>query len=139
MTNVGGKRVPSEAHSHGPSLEGRVAGLEASVSRLRRRVDKLEDSLLSAVGELQQTVNKFVIEYRRDQIVQNAYDRLAAYKLEWEQQFGRYKEVRELAAGITPIVGSGFISRAVILDVTERLTIRTPRYWLAPAILAVAA
>ena len=94
---------------------------------------------MSALGELQQTVNKFVIEYRRDQIVQNAYNRLAEYKREWEQQFGRYKEVRELAAGIIYIVDSGFISRAVILDVTERLTIRTPRYWLAPATLAIAA
>ena len=94
---------------------------------------------MSALGELQQTVNKFVIEYRRDQIVQNAYNRLAEYKREWEQQFGRYKEVRELSAGIIYIVDSGFISRAVILDVTERLTIRTPRYWLAPATLAIAA
>jgi hypothetical protein len=139
MTSAGGNRVSSESHSHGPSLEGRVSGLEASVSRLRSRVDQLEGSVLSAVGALQESMDKFVIEYRRDQIVQNAYDRLAVHKHEWEQQFGRYKEVRELAAGITPVVRSGFISRAVILDVTERLTIKTPRYWLAPATLAVAA
>jgi hypothetical protein len=137
MTSAGGNRVSSEPHSH--ALEGRVSGLEASVSRLRSRVDQLEGSVLSAVGELRESMNEFILEYRRDQIVQNAYDRLAAHKHDWEQQFGRYKEVRELAAGITPVVGSGFISRAVILDVTQRLTIRTPRYWLAPATLAVAA
>ena len=60
-------------------------------------------------------------------------------KREWEQQFGRYKEVRELAAGIIYVLDSGIISRSVILDVTERLAIRAPRYWLAPAVLAVAA
>jgi hypothetical protein len=139
MTNSGGNRAGGEAHPAVWALESRVSGLEGSVSHLHRRVDELEGSVMSAVGKLQQTVDKFVIEYRKDQTVQNAFARLAEYKREWKQQFGRYEEVRELAAGIIPIVGSGFISRAVILDVTERLTIRTPRYWLAPAILAVAA
>ena len=131
MTYAGGNREGSEALAQVSALEGRVTGVEASVSNLRRRVDELEGSLLGAVGELQQTVNKFIIEYRRDQTVQNAYNRLAERKREWEQQFGRYKEIRDLATGIIYIVDSGFISRAVILDVTERLTIRTPRYWLA--------
>jgi len=136
MTNPGGNGVDSEAVS---ALEGRVSDLETSVSRLGRRVDGLETSVMGAIDELQQTVNKFVTEYRRDRIVQNAYNELAEAKHELEQEFGRYKEVRELSAGIIYIVDSGFISRSVILDVTERLTIRTPRYWLAPAILAVAA
>ena len=64
---------------------------------------------------------------------------LAEAKREFEQKFGRYKEVRELAAEIVYLMDSGFISRSVILDVTERLAILTPRYWLAPTILAVAA
>jgi hypothetical protein len=139
MTYAGENREGSQALAQVSALEGRVSGVEASVSNLRRRVDEFEGSLLSAVGELQQTVNKFIIEYRRDQTVQNAYNRLAEHKREWEQQFGRYKEVRDLATGIIYIVDSGFISRAVILDVTERLMIQTPRYWLAPATLAIAA
>ena len=94
---------------------------------------------MSAISELQQTVDTFVTEYRRDRTIQTAYNELAEAKRELEQEFGRYKEVRELAAGIIYLVDSGFISRSVILDVTERLTIQTPRYWLAPAILAVAA
>lgn len=139
MTNTGGNSAGGEAYPAVSALESRVSGLEGSVSRLRSRVEELEGSVMSALGKLQQTVDKFVIEYRKDQTVQNAFNRLAEHKREWEEQFGPHKEVRELAAGIIPIVGSGFISRAVILDVTERLTIRTPRYWLAPAILAVAA
>jgi hypothetical protein len=129
----------SDAHPQVSALESRVSGLEASVSHLRSRIKELEDSVTSAIGELQQTVDKFIIEYRRDQVVQNAYNRLAEHKRELEEQFGRYKEVRDLAGGIIYVVGSGFITRDVILDVTERLTIRTPRYWLAPAILAAAA
>ena len=76
---------------------------------------------------------------RPDRTVQHAHNDLAEARGELEREFGRYKEVRDLASGIIYMVKSGYISRAVILDVTERLAIRTPRYWLAPAILAVAA
>ncbi len=94
---------------------------------------------MDAIGELQQTVDTFVTEYRRDRTVQNADNELTEAKSELEQSFGRYKEVRELAADIIFIVDSGYIRRSVIVDATERLAIRTPRYWLAPAVVAVAA
>jgi hypothetical protein len=131
--------MDSHTHPEISGLHSRVSGVESSVSKLSGRVDALEKSLLRRVGELQQTVDDFVTEYRRDRIVQNAYNDLAEARGELEREFGRYQEVRDLASGIIYVVKSGFISRAVILDVTERLAIRTPRYWLAPAILAVAA
>jgi hypothetical protein len=135
MTDPGG----GSAHLQVSALQSRISGLETKVSHLGRRVDGLETSVMNAIDELQQTVNKFITEYQKDRTVQNAYNELAEAKRQLEQDFGRYTEVRELAAGIIHIVDSGFISRSVILDVTERLAIRTPRYWLAPAILAVAA
>ncbi len=131
--------MDSHTHPEISGLHSRVSGVESSVSQLGGRVDALEKRLLRRVGELQQTVDDFVTEYRRDRIVQNAHNDLVEARGELEQEFGRYKEVRDLASGIIYVVKSGFISRAVILDVTERLAIRTPRYWLAPAILAVAA
>ena len=94
---------------------------------------------MGAISELQQTVDTFVTEYRRDRTVQNAFNELTEAKSELEQSFGRHKEVRELAADIIFIVDSGYIRRSVIVDATERLAIRTPRYWLAPAVVAVAA
>ena len=131
--------MDSHTHPEISGLHSRVSGVESSVSQLRGRVDALEKSLVRRVGELQRTVDDFVAEYRRDRTVQTAYNDLAEARRELEQEFGRYKEVRDLASGIIYVVKSGFISKAVILDVTERLAIRTPRYWLAPAILAVAA
>jgi hypothetical protein len=131
--------MSSDGHPYVSALESRVSGLETSISRLSRRVDGLETSVMNALGELQQTVDDFVTEYRRDRIVQNAYNELAEAKRELEEAFGRYQEIRQLAAEIIYVVDSGYISRSVIMDVTERLAIQTPRYWLAPASLAVAA
>jgi len=131
--------VDSHSHPEISGLHSRVSGVEGSVARLSSRVDGLEKRLLKRVGDLQKTVDEFVTEYRHDRFVQNARHDLTEARRDLEQEFGRYKEVRDLASGIIYVVKSGFISRAVILDVTERLAIKTPRYWLAPAILAVAA
>ena len=130
-----------ESHSH-PEISGlhsRVSGVEGSVAKLSSRVDGLEKRLLRRVDDLQKTMDEFVTEYRHDRFIQNARHDLTEARRELEEEFGKHKEVRDLASGIIYVVKSGFISRAVILDVTERLAIKTPRYWLAPAILAVAA
>src|SRR5580692_12805799 len=130
-----------ESHNH-PEISGlhsRVSGVEGSVAKLSGRVDALEKRLLRRVGELQKTVDEFVTEYRHDRFMQNARNDLAEARHDLEQGFGKHREVRDLASGIIYVVKSGFISKAVVMDVTERLAIKTPRYWLAPAILAVAA
>ena len=131
--------MDSHSHPEISGLDSRISTVESSVSRLRGRVDELENSLVRTLSKLQKTMDEFVTEYRRDRTVQNAHNDLAEARRELEEEFGRYKEVRDLASGIIYVVRSGFLSRDVILDVSERLAIRTPRYWLAPAILAVAA
>jgi hypothetical protein len=70
-------------------------------------------------------------EVERGQVIANAYNERAFAVREWEQNFGRYQEAREMAASIIDVVGRGDISRSVIVDVTERLATRTPRYWVA--------
>jgi hypothetical protein len=129
----------SALNSRVSSLASSVSGFDSRVAAVENKIDAVERTVVRAIGELRQTMDEFIAEYKRDRIVQNAYNDLTEARREMEQDFGRYSEVRDLASGIIHVVRSGFISRAVILDVTERLAIRTPRYWLAPAILAVAA
>lgn len=131
--------MDSHSHPEFSGLDSRVSSVESSVGQLRERVNKVEKNLMRAVGELQQTVNEFVSEYRRNQTVQKAHNQLTEARRELDEEFGHFKEVRDLASEIIHVVQSGFVRRTVILDVTERLAIRTPRYWLAPAVLAVAA
>lgn len=79
----------SEIYPQVSAVENRVSDLESSLSRLSRRVDGLERSVMGAISELQQTVDTFVTEYRRDRTVQNAYNELTEAKSELEQSFGR--------------------------------------------------
>jgi hypothetical protein len=124
--------------SHLRGQVGKVASLGDRVVRLEEswhvveRVERKQDAL-------QATVDRNQAQYERDRRVQNAYNELAVAQRQWTERFGRYGEARDLAASIIDAVGSAHISRAVIVDVTERLAVQTPRYWVAQATLAVAA
>jgi hypothetical protein len=131
----------SRLHSEVTQLRGHVS----KVTGLSERVLRLEESLQAVerverkTDALQESMDRNQEQYERDQRVQLAYSELAAAERQWSEKFGRYAEARDLAAAIIDTVGSGHISREVIVDVTERLAIRTPRYWVAQATLAVAA
>jgi hypothetical protein len=117
----------------------RISHAAGIASRANERIDTLERKVVSVVTEMQATLNAFYSEYQEENTLRKANEELSAAEREWEQKFGRFKEVREIAANIIDIVGSGFIGVQALTDATERHALRTPRYWLAPASLAVAA
>jgi hypothetical protein len=110
------------------SVEEAVQTVQPALDRLERRQQATQDSL-NSLREM----------YERDRIVETAYNELAVVERQWEAKFGRYEDARNMAESIIDVVASRQINRAVILDVTERLAIATPRYWVAQATLAVAA
>jgi hypothetical protein len=138
------------------SLRSEIRSVRSEISGLRRQVSnvsgvsdrlrRIEETVPAALDDLarqqkatRDTLNSLRELYERDRIVADAYNKLAVAERQWQAKFGRYEEARDMAASIIDVVASGHINRAVILDVTERLAIKTPRYWVAQATLAVAA
>jgi hypothetical protein len=135
----------SSVRSEVASLRHQVGNVSALGDRLRT-VERTVESIPSALHDLarqqtalQNTLNNLVEMYERDRVVQAAHNELTVAEREWQAKFGRYEDARIMAASIIDVVSSGHIDRAVVLDVTERLAIQTPRYWVAQATLAVAA
>ena len=142
----------SRLRSELSSVRSEVASLRHQVSKVSglgdrlRSVEQTVEGIPSALHDLtrrqqtmQATLDNFIQKYERDRVVQSAHNELTVAEREWQAKFGRYEEARNLAASIIDVVSSGHIDRAVVLDVTERLAIQTPRYWVAQATLAVAA
>ncbi|HEY3905561.1 MAG TPA: hypothetical protein VGM14_16760 [Streptosporangiaceae bacterium] len=131
------------------SLRSEISDLKHQVGRfagVSDRLRRLEETLPPALNDLarkqdatQKSLNSLSEMYKRDRIVATAYNELAVAERQWQAKFGRYEEARDMAASIIDVVASGHINRAVVLDVSERLAIQTPRYWVAQATLAVAA
>ncbi len=131
------------------SVRSEVSGLRREVGKvfeLSDRLRQIEETVPAALNDLrrkqkatQDSLDSFREMYKRDQVVATAYNELALAKQQWQERYGRYEEARDMAASIIDVVASGHINRSVILDVTERLAVKTPRYWVAQVALAVAA
>ena len=142
----------SSASSGSFASSAEIAGLRREVSSLHGQVSKVSTRLTAVenalsvveqmkrqVDQLQTSFKDYRAQYDRDQRVHLAYNQLTVAERRWEHEFGRFEEARDLAASIIDVVSSGHINSAVLLDVTDRLAIRTPRYWIAHATIAIAA
>jgi hypothetical protein len=119
------------------------------VNRLSDRIGRMEETQSSLVREQQElgrrqkatqdAVDSLRESQERYQLVSTAYNELAVADREWQARFGPNEEARIMAASIIDVVASGHINRSTILDVTTRLAIHTPRFWVAHATLAIAA
>jgi hypothetical protein len=142
-----------------PSLRSEMYRVRADIEDLEHQVDKV-GGLSERLGRMEETQSALVREQQelarrqkatqeavdslresqeRFQIISTAYNELAVADREWQARFGRYEEARTMAASIIDVVTSGHVNRSTILDVTQRLAIHTPRFWVAHATLAVAA
>ena len=129
----------SEIRSVKSEVSGEVSELSDRLRRIEQTVPSALDDLARKQKATQDSLNSLREMYERDRIVTTAYNELAVAERQWQVKFGRYEEARNMAASIINVVASRHINRSVILDVTERLAIQTPRYWVAQATLAVAA
>lgn len=97
--------------------------------------DKLESELL----KFAETFNAFVEADLKQKALQLAETRQGNLKQDLQIKFGYYAEVRRMAAGILQGVDAGIISEDTLKYSTEEVMLKAPGYWLAPALVALAA
>ena len=118
------------------------AGIQTELSHLRSRMSTLDDKLSDLgvkVAKLQSGFSKLADELRRNREIDLARYKRDDLDRELKEKFGPHEEVRKLAANIIHVVSTGVIDDRVILDAAQRRMVDLPDYWLAPAIVAVAA
>ncbi|MCH5586213.1 hypothetical protein MK805_14820 [Shimazuella sp. AN120528] len=69
--------------------------------------------------------------------LQLAEIRLVRLKQELEQKYGHYDQLRRTATGILQAVDLSLVRSNIIKSVTEEMMVVTPKYWLAPALVAL--
>ncbi|GHH44272.1 hypothetical protein [Lentzea cavernae] len=117
------------------ALVQQQVALHGAVSTVQRNQDATQQELLGLKAQ-------FVEYVRRDELRQNlqlAQVQILEVRGELNDKFGKFAEVRELATGTLQALDAGIVSQGAIRDLSEELMLRTPGYWLAPALIAVAA
>ncbi|GAA0452246.1 hypothetical protein Ade02nite_00160 [Paractinoplanes deccanensis] len=114
-------------------LEQGVGQVGVQVAHVGQRAEEANDRL----QKLSQAFEDYVLKAERTANVQRSETRIGVVEGQIEHQFGHYKVVRRVATGMLQGFDLGLVSDDTLRDVGEQLMIETPRYWLAPVLVAL--
>lgn len=108
-----------------------------SVAGMVNTVDNKVNFLSSSLDQLSEEFRLFVEESIRLAILSDAKQNVVMLEQEIEKEFGYYDKVRKHTVGIIQASDINVVKKETIANVTEELMISAPRYWLAPALIAL--
>ncbi|WP_405832764.1 MULTISPECIES: hypothetical protein [unclassified Streptomyces] len=110
------------------AVSAQVTGVEATQRDTRDSLQKLRDEFQA-----------FVHSSQLADALQRAETRIGVILDRIEHDFGHHKVVRRTTVGLLQAFDTGLVSEESVRSVSDELMIQTPRYWLAPALVALAA
>ena len=102
-------------------------------------VGRSVDDLRGDVETLTQDFHTYAAKQERTNRIQLAEIRLVKLRQEIEHRFGHYAEIRRMARGILEANDLAVVRQDTLRAAAEELMLRAPGYWLAPALVALAA
>ena len=114
----------------------------ARLDRLSRATDEaltMHQKTQKELAALRSQLKAFIDEDRRARDLQFAQTALIDIRAEKERRFGHHKAVRRGVIGMLQAMDAGVVTPATIQQVSERLMIDAPEYWLARVQVALAA
>lgn len=123
-------------------LESAVRSVSAQQSQIASVVNDVattQDRTRSELGDLRTKFESFVRRDLLDKNLLNAKSDLQIEQDRFDKEFGHHENVRRQATGILQALDAGIVTRSTIYQVTEGMMLGSPRYWLAPALVALAA
>nr|WP_313777371.1 hypothetical protein [Mycobacterium sp.] len=89
--------------------------------------------------ELRDEFQSFVRQAERIANVQRSETVIGNLEAQLDREYGHYNEVRRTTVGTLQAFDIGNVTNKTVQQVSEELMIQTPRYWLAPALVGLAA
>ncbi|GAA3184968.1 MULTISPECIES: hypothetical protein [Streptomyces] len=127
-----------EKSLHG--VRAHVYELHGDVTEVRQEVAGLE----RAVTDTREALNSFIEQYGRDREVARAQAELTRLTTVFQADFAQRKQTRALARGLVHTLTAQAVHKKMVNTTTvracaEERMLLEPTYWLAPAMMAVAA
>lgn len=123
-------------------LENKMDNLEETTNRLGAMLRETNASIDAAnqnIRTLYEKFNEMVNDQRKQTALQQASTELVRVRQELENNYGNYKVIRETMLGVLQATDLALVKKATISRVSEELMLSTPKYWLAPCLVAVSA
>ncbi|MEI2648071.1 MAG: hypothetical protein V9G15_03430 [Dermatophilaceae bacterium] len=116
------------------ALESQISVVSTDVGLVRADVRSTSNEL----SQLRREFEAFVAQAERTALVQQSEVKVVNLKAELDRKFGHYGTVRRTSTGMLQAFDLGNVSNKSVQAVSEELMLQTPRYWLAPALVALA-
>jgi len=124
-----------------PVLRG-INALGDSIRIVHEEVDDVRTRVIdtaSELSDLRAQLAAFEDRYNRQTEIGHAETRLIKVRQELDTTYGHYAEIRRAATGVLQASDVAVIRNETVNSVTEELMLLAPGYWLAPALVALAA
>jgi len=122
-------------------IASEIGQLNTQQAQIGMVVDRVQTHQFEMDNRLQALATQFS-EYleadRRAKELQLAETRIVKVRQELETTYGHYADVRRRAVGILQAIDVGVVTHETIQGTTEDVMMAAPRYWLAPALVALA-
>jgi hypothetical protein len=117
------------------ALGSQIDGVRHQVGSVSHDVNETRTELANLRAEFE----AFVDEAGRVAHVQQSQVKVVDLKAQLDREYGHYSVVRRTSTGLLQAFDVGNVSDAVATAIAEELMLQSPRYWLAPALVALAA
>lgn len=135
MSDLDLQPVLRQLREVGAELSMQINAVDANVGRMRGDLSNTNAEL----KQLKEDFLEFVKQAARVANVQQAETKVGNLKAELDRQFGHYAVVRRTSIGMLQAFDIGNVTNSTVQTVSEELMIQSPRYWLAPTLVAIAA
>lgn len=119
-----------------------VLSLDHSIGQVSQQVAVVGQEQAQTRSDLARLRDDFTAYVRQAQLaanLQRAETRVGVLQGQLEYEFGHHRVVRRTAVGILQAFDVGLVSEEAVRAIGEELMVQTPRYWLAPVLVALAA
>jgi len=119
-----------------------LSSVEDSIHQVSRQVQNVDDAVTITRGELsdlRDQLQEFEERYERSTEVSVSETRLVKVRQELEQMYGHHNSIRRAALGLLQASDIRIVRQDTVDKVTEELMLLAPKYWLAPALVALSA
>jgi hypothetical protein len=123
----------AKVHSELEGVHSDIGGLQGSVQSLEGKTNAVAVQLTSLTADF----TRFVQQDAAHKELALSETRLVRVRQDLETNFGFHAEVRRSATGILQATDLAIVRRETLRSSSEELMIRTPDYWLAPALVAL--
>lgn len=136
------KRSNNEMFLALTAMEAQFLRLHDEIYDVKTGVTIVQENILTlgkGLEELGHMLQDFInVTEMRDNVT-HAQGEVVILNQDIEKKFGIYDRVRKVLLGILQSVDTGLVSKSSITGATEKLMLGTPRYWLTPCLVALAA